>query len=37
MAAQGQLGVDQVLARGLAQLLQAGGLRLRERLVGELC
>jgi hypothetical protein len=36
VAAQCQLGVGQVLARGLAQLLQAGGLRLGERLVREL-
>jgi hypothetical protein len=36
MVAQGQLGVGQVLARRLTQLLQASGLRLGERLVGEL-
>jgi hypothetical protein len=36
MSAQGQLGLGQVLARGLAQLLQASGLRLGERLVREL-
>jgi hypothetical protein len=37
VAAQRQFGVGEVLARGLAQLLQAGGFRRGERLVRELC
>jgi hypothetical protein len=36
MVAERQLGVDQILARRLAQLLQARRFRLGERLVGEL-
>jgi hypothetical protein len=37
MAAQGQLGVYQILARRLAQLLRGSRLHLGERLIGELC
>jgi hypothetical protein len=37
MAAQRQLSLGQILPRGLAQLLQPSGLRLRERQICELC